>query len=253
MSWKNCEYVSQQKFLVQQIQRFVIAFAIAAILFVVLMYARLNGLIPNNATYGCLLGGLLLGFQIFNIPWMIGGIRRYKQLGELAKANCEPMRESVRQTMDAAIAQSRIVQDDGSVVYEAFRWNAGAWMGTCVGSLAWMLPLAVIAFWHGARLTSGIVFGCCVLGSIVGWKMWLARHRLPAYAACQILVGVVGVLVIVVFAALQFLTNEATQEACQWTPWAWALLFLMPAVSLQLRLTRQTFHRNVQQRIQETS
>ncbi len=35
-----------------------------------------------------------------------------------------------------------------------------------------------------------------------------------------------------VLAGLQFLANPKTQEIAQWTPWAWLILLMFPAISL---------------------
>ncbi|MEZ6130836.1 MAG: sigma-70 family RNA polymerase sigma factor [Planctomycetaceae bacterium] len=253
MSWKNCEYVSQQKFLIQQIRTFVIASVITAILFSILLYARLNGFLSGDATYGFLLTGLLLGFQVFNIPWILRGIRGYQQLGEQAKATGEPMRESVREQMEMVREQTRVIRDDGAIGYEVFRWNAGGWAGACIGSLAWMLPVTVFAFQNGSVSTASIALASVCTGSFVAWKMWSTRHRLDAYVAIQWWLVIVGALSTVVFAALQFLTDAVTQQACQWTPWAWWLLLLLPVISLQLRRMRRSFEKNMLRRTAEAS
>ena len=245
MSWKNCEYESQQKFILRKALKYSVALAVFLVLLVALIYAKMQGAVTNNALYVSLLVGLMVGFQILNLFWIISTNRRYKQLGAQARANGEPMREPVQQKIGQLEQLTRVMHADGSVSNEAFRWNAGAWFGSSFGAICWMLPLSAIAFWQGSFMVGGIVGVCFVAGLLAAVGLWRARRRVKAFDAFQWLIWFTLCLSLIVFSAEQFLADAATQAASRWTAWGWLCLLIFPMLSLQFFWIRQNFKKEM--------
>ncbi len=246
MGWKNCEYESQQKFILREAMIYVAAFVVFLVLLAILIYFRLHGFIDNGNMYGGLLCTLIVGFQVFNGVWMCRSIRTYNSLGEQARANGEPMREPVRQKMEEVKQLTQVVRPDGSSGHEAFRWNAGAWFGSSLGSICWILPMSMIAFRHDSTATGLITLACFLAGVVFTFAMWQARSRITAFESIQLLLAFTFVLTVIVLAAEQFLANPATQNASSWTPWGWLILLLFPALSFRFHWIRQSFEKSMQ-------
>jgi RNA polymerase sigma factor (sigma-70 family) len=245
MSWKNCEYESQQKFILREALKYVVALAVFMVVLSALIYARTQGLINNNTLYASLLVGFILGFQVLNLFWILSTNRKYKRLGEQARANGEPLREPARQKIEQVKQLTRVTRADGSVGYEAFRWNASAWFGSSLGSICWMLPLSAIVLWHGSFMVGGIVGICFVTGLVFAFGLWRVRNRINAYRAFQLLVWFVFALALIVFSVEQFLADPATQAASQWTAWGWLCLLIFPLLSLQFFWIRRRFEKEM--------
>ena len=96
MGWKNCEYVSQQKFILRQALKYVVGFTVFGILLATLVAARQQGKIADDAVYGRLLGTLIIVSQVLNLTWIWRGIRGYKQIGDDAKLRGESIRQAAQ-------------------------------------------------------------------------------------------------------------------------------------------------------------
>lgn len=241
MSWKNCEYESQQKFILRQTLRYVVGLSVFGILLAILVTVRQQGTITDDTVFSWLLVTLIVVSQVLNFAWIWQGIRGYKQVGNKAKLRGEPIRQVAQQQIDAIRQLTQVTNSDGSITYDAFRWNAGGWFGSCIGSTAWMLPLSAIAFWYGSlslAIISCLTFFITVSLALVAWRF---RERIDAYEAIQLLIGLVFMLTIIVLAGLQFLGNADTQKLAQWTPWGWCILLMFPIASLQIWWTRRSF------------
>ncbi|MDA1229776.1 MAG: sigma-70 family RNA polymerase sigma factor [Planctomycetota bacterium] len=248
MSWKNCEYESQQRFIIRQAVIFTAVMAGFGILLAILINVRTHGFMDSDNLYGCLLVGLILGFQGFNVVWIFRSIRGYRQIGERAKAGGQPMRESVRLPFEQLRQQSQVHRADGTIGYEAFRWNAWAWGGSSLGGLAWMLPTTGLAFWNGSTLTGAVIGGCFLVGCAVAIMLWRARGRIHAYAALQTMIGIMCGLTTVAMVTLQFSANEETLAGMKWTPLAYLVLLIFPLLSLQFYSIRRSFQKNMLKR-----
>lgn len=246
MSWKNCEYESQQRFVLRQSLIFLAGLIVFFILLEILVTMRVRGAIANDSVYGSLLVGLILGSQGLGFVWMWREIRGYKWIGLEAKSQGEPMRPSAQQRIDRIREQTQVIHVNGSVTYEAFRWNAAGWFGSCFGASAWMIPLAAGGFWYGA--ISMAIIGCLTVFFIfaLAFIFWRMRERIDAYMALQILVVLTFGTTIINFAGIQFLSNSQTQAFAQWTPWVWCLLLLFPLISVQFWWMRRSFQRDMQ-------
>jgi RNA polymerase sigma factor (sigma-70 family) len=245
MSWKNCEYASQQRFILRQSIHFAAGLVIFLILLEILVTLRVRGMIPSDTAYATLLVGLILGSQGLGFVWMWREIRGYKQIAENARLCGEPIRESAQRRIDRIREQTQVIHDDGSITYEAFRWNAGGWFGSCVGASAWLIPLTGIAWWHGATSTAIVTSLAYIVIVAIAFALWRLRERLDAYIALQIFVAFSFLSTTAVFAGLQFLGNAKTQQIVQWTPWVWCLLMLFPLISLCFWWMRHSFQRNI--------
>lgn len=81
ISWKNCEYERQQRFIVRQALLFSAGLVIFLVLLEILVALRVQGARnPNDTVYGSLLVGLILGSQGFACIWIWRDIRRFKQI-----------------------------------------------------------------------------------------------------------------------------------------------------------------------------
>jgi RNA polymerase sigma factor (sigma-70 family) len=247
MSWKNCEYESQQRFIVRQSLIFLAGMIVFLILLEILVTMRVRGAIANDTVYGSLLVGLILGSQGLGFVWMWREIRGYKRIGLEAKSQGEPMRPSARQRIDQIREQTQVKHADGSVTYEAFRWNAGGWFGSCIGASAWMLPLAAGGFWYGAISMAILACLSFVFIFALAFIFWRLRERIDAYIALQMLIVLTFVTTIINIAGIQFLSNAQVQEFAHWTPWAWCSLLLFPLISLQFWWMRRSFQRDMQE------
>jgi hypothetical protein len=245
MTWKNCEYESQQKFVVSQALRYTVGFAVFGLLLAILFALRQQRIIVDETVYGRLFITLIVVSQVFNFAWILGCIRGYNQIAVKARLQGEPIRHVAQQQLDAVRKQTQITNSDGSITYAAFRWNAGGWFGSCAGATAWMLPLIAIAFWNGSLLFATI---CCltflmtVSGALLAWRF---RDRLNPYAAIQLLIGWGFLITSIVLAGLQFLGDSDTQKSAQWTPWLWCILFMFPILSLKAWWIRRSFDRKM--------
>ncbi len=245
MSWKNCEYESQQKFILRQALRYVVGLSVFGILLAILVTVRQQERITDDTLYSRLLVTLFVVSQVLNCAWIWQCIRGYKQIGDKAKLRGEPIRHVAQQQIDAFRQQTQMTNSDDRVTYEAFRWSAGGWFGSCIGSSAWMLPISAIAFWNGSlslAIICSSTFLITVSFALVAWRF---RERLDAYEAIQLLIGLVFVLTIIVLAGLQFLGNTDTQKLAQWTPWGWCILFMFPILALHMWWKRRSFKRKM--------
>ncbi len=247
MGWKYSAYESQQRFILRQALRFLAGLAVFVILVEILVTMRVRGAIADDTLYSSLLVGLILGSQGLGFVWMWREVRGYKQIGLEAKSRGEPMRPLAQQWIDQVRQQTRVVHADGNVTYEAFRWNAGGWFGSCFGACAWMIPLAAVAFWNGS--ISMAILACLSVVFLVAFAFifWRLRESIDSYLALQILVVVSFLITIGVFASIQLLSNAQTQESLRWSPWAWCLLVLFPLTSFQFWWMRRNFMREAQE------
>lgn len=246
MGWKNCEYESQQRFIVRQTLLHTAGLVIFSILLESLVTLRVQGAIPNDTVYGSLLVGLILGSQGLGFILIWRGIRGYKQIGKEAKLRGEPIRQTAQKRIDQIREQTRVTHADGSVTYEAFRWNAGGWFGSCFGATAWMIPLTAAACWFGSISMAILTCFTFLFAVVFAFIVWRLRARIDAYVAVQYLIVVMCLMTIIVLAGLQFLGNSETQQYVQWSPWAWCILFMFPMLSLQFWWMGRSFQRGVQ-------
>ncbi len=72
----------------------------------------------------------------------------------------------------------------------AFQWNTGAWFGTQLGATCWLLVCALLLIPQSVHV-AGLVGFCFLLANVLGTGLWLARARIKAYPAFQILLGIV--------------------------------------------------------------
>lgn len=247
MSWKNCVYESQQKFILRQALLFLAGFIVFGTLLTVLVAARMQGAIANDTVYGSLLVGLILGSQGLSFAWMWRGIRGYKRIGKEAKLQGESMRQSARNRIEQIRELTRVTYADGRVTYEAFRWNAGGWFGSCFGASAWMIPLTAAACWFGSISMAILTCFNFLFAVVFAFIVWRLRQRMDAYVAFQNLVVVMCLMTIIVLAGIQFLGNSETQQYVQWSPWAWCILLMFPLLSLQFWWMRRSFQRDMQE------
>ncbi|MEZ6088003.1 MAG: sigma-70 family RNA polymerase sigma factor [Pirellulaceae bacterium] len=247
MSWKNCEYERQQKFIVRQSVHFLAGMTVFVSLLAVLVVARMHRIIETNAMFGGLLAGLLVVSQLVNFVWVWRTVRGFKQTGEQAKADGEPARESIQRQLANIRSQTQVTLPDGSVTYEPFRWNAAAWFGSGLGATAWMLPLAIGAFGYASTSFGILVFACFLAAFIMVVVLWRLQERLPAYAAYQISIVWIGLLTGGVLTGFQLLANSAVREFARWTPWGWLVLIIFPTLSLQFRWQRKAFQRSMRE------
>jgi RNA polymerase sigma factor (sigma-70 family) len=115
MSWKNCEYVSQQRFVVRQIVLYLILMGIFCLLLAMLIAARNQGQIGGDGYSGFYLF-LMLGFQALNFLWIWRTIVGYKKVADRARLQGEPIRLPVQgpRALDAKL-QANGSSDDGSI------------------------------------------------------------------------------------------------------------------------------------------
>jgi RNA polymerase sigma factor (sigma-70 family) len=241
MSWKNCDYESQQKVVVRQTRVLIAAMAVFFVLIGVLVIARTQGLFSRNGLYVWLLRGLIFGFQGYGLIWVIRSLRAYRKAGELSKIQGEPVREPVRQLREKVRQQTRVTNADGTVRYEAFRWNAAGWAGSCLGSLGWMVPLSIGAIRQGSTSAGVVTAVCFFAGILVSVLLWRARERFQAYYALQAAVAIFFALTLLVLAALHLLANSETQAWAGWTPRVYFFLLIYPLVALQFYFQRRSF------------
>ncbi len=241
MSWKNCEYESQQKFVIRQALLFLVGLALFGILLTLLTSLRVMGIIESATNYAVLIVMLLVGSQALNLIWIWHGIHAYKRVGLQARANGEPMRACIREQRETLRQRSQVIRADGSVGYEAFQWNASAWWGSTAGSLAWMIPLSFIAFTNGSTATACIGSTCCLLGATFAAGLWWLRSKINAYLAYQLLIANTFVIATITFAAVQWLANQVTLQQLQWTSWGWGILIIFPVMSVAFYWQRRNF------------
>jgi hypothetical protein len=250
MSWKNCEYESQQKFILRQVLQFVVGLSVFSILIAILVAARRQGAIPDDSVYNRGLISLIVVSQILNVAWIWQCIRGYKKIGDEAKRRGDPIRPAARlQQIDFDRQQTQAINAANGSPPELFQWNAAGWFGSCIGSSAWMVPLCGIAYWNGSQ---SLAIVCCLTFLItlsVSVVAWQFQEQLDAYVAVQLLIGLLFLMTTLIFACVQFLEDSATQKSAQWTPWAWCVLFMFPIISLRMWWMRRSFAKQVAQRI----
>jgi len=115
MTWKNCEYVSQQRFVVRQTMLYLILLGIFGLLLAMLIAARNQGQIQGDGYLGFYIS-LMLGFQAMNLLWIWRTIVGYQQVAKRARLQGEPIRLSVEgpRTRDAT-QQVTESSDEGSI------------------------------------------------------------------------------------------------------------------------------------------
>lgn len=245
MSWKNCEYESQQKLIVRQLLRFIVGLAVFLCLPGLLIAAKLGGLLEGGLIYESLLAALLVSSQALTVFWTLSFNRAYKRLAIEARAAGDRVRPSAQRRQDDVRRLTKVTRADGSVGYDAFRWNAGGWFGSCIGSIAWMAPLSVVSFWFESKASGFVTFACFFAGIAMSVAAWRFRKTLSAYRSFQYMIIVTGFLTIIVFTATQLWANEETREFTEWTPWAWLVLLMFPIISLHFWWIERSFEQTV--------
>ena len=228
-SWRSAEYKSQQHFIVRTSIHYCIGFATFMVLLGILLWFRLNGYLGDRAYLFFHLSLMLTGF-LFSGYWMWNGFRTYKRIEKEAIETGEPRRQEIAQKIDAFRERAKTEREDGSVGYEAFHWNAGGWWGSALGGSVWMLPTAFILFSKGDVVAAGVVSACFTAAVICGVVIWSQRDRFRALFGLQLILGIIGVLTTIVLASFQFLASPESLASLQWTPWAWLLLLMFPAL-----------------------
>jgi hypothetical protein len=251
-SWRNCEYESQQRLIIRSSTSFMIGLTIFFLLLFALLGFRVYGWIPNHALYAGSLISLIAIFQVLNLYWIASGIRVYKRVGEQSREKGEPVREAVQAKAEALAIQTRVVDVQGKVGYEAFRWNAAAWFGGGIGASVWMLLTGVLSIAANNATVGYISLACFLTISSVTLTLWICRQKVNAFLAYQILFGILGILVAVMLATIQFGANQELQTKLSWSPWAWALLAIFPALILQFTYIRRNFEKRMLAREFET-
>ena len=115
MTWKNCEYVSQQRFVVRQTMLYLILLGIFGLSLAMLIAARNQGQIQGDGYLGFYIS-LMLGFQAMNFLWIWRTIVGYQQVAKRARLQGEPIRLSVEgpRALDAKL-QANESSDEGSI------------------------------------------------------------------------------------------------------------------------------------------
>ena len=144
--------------------------------------------------------------------------------------------------------QTRVIRPDGSIGYDAFRWDVRAWFGSVLGSTAWMLILASVSFWHGSILAGAAISVCFLIGIDFAFGLWKTIDRISAYRALQLLISLICVLTIVAFAAITFSANAPSQLGTHWTPWTWFILLIYPIISVHFFWVRRSFEQDMLKR-----
>ena len=84
-----------------------------------------------------------------------------------------------------------------------FRWNAGAWFGSCIGGVAWMFPLAWQFYSVGSVASAICVVELFATLLLIAIGLWSLRKRVTAYAALQTILVCMGVASFVIVALAQ--------------------------------------------------
>ncbi|TWU06313.1 RNA polymerase sigma factor [Stieleria varia] len=247
MSWKNCEYESQQRLIVRRTMHLLFGMLVFGILVGVLITAKVQGLLASNSLFVGLLAGLHLLAVGCTCLWVWRFNLGYKRLADEARAAGEPVREFVQRQRDDVRKQTQVVRADGSIGYEAFQWRAAPWFGSCIGSTAWMVPLAVASIWFGSTGLGMFAIGCFLVALLLASVAWVRRDHLFAYWSFQFAIAAAMVLTAVVLVAISTLANAETLQYLQWTPWGWLVLLMYPAISLYFWWIRRSFERRMLQ------
>ena len=246
-SWRTAEYKSQQQFIVRTSIHYCIGFTTFMVLLGILLWFRVNGDLSDGAYLFFFLGLMLTGF-LFSGFWMWSGFRTYKRIENEAIKSGEPRCQEMAGKLDAFREQAKTIREDGSVGYEAFQWNAGGWWGALLGGTAWMVPTAGVFLAKGDTVAAGVVAACFATAVICGVTIWQKRETLRALFGFQLILGILGVLTFFVLASFQFLASAKAQAILQWTPWAWLLLLMFPAMMIHFyNIQRQTEKRMLEQ------
>lgn len=244
MSWKNAEHKSQQRFIAHSALHYSIAMFVFLSLMVVLVSLRLNEL-RDNRTYILAYGGLMITGFTLNGIWMWRTIAGYRRVEREAKESGEPKRPEVAERLVAFREQARTVRADGTVGYEAFSWNISGWFGAMLGSTAWMLPVAAILLMERDARAAVIVSACCAFALTCTVLFWKQRSRVMARHAVHWMNLILAILTTTVLTTLQFLTSAAALTALEWTPWAWCILLLFPALALHFYWMQRDTEKNL--------
>ena len=246
-SWRNAEYKSQQNFILRAAIHFCIGFIVFLVLLGALLWFRSNGLLEDGVYLVCYLG-LMLTWFVFSGIWMGYGLATYRRIENKAIATGEPRRAEVARKLDEFRRKARTIRDNGKIGYEAFHWNAGGWFGSMLGSTAWMVPAEGLLCVRGNWIAAAIVVICFALASTCTIVFWNHQATLNARVAMQSMMLILCGLTTVVFLAFQFLTSAAFLAAIHWTPWAWLLLFIFPAMAIHFHfIQRSTEKRMLEQ------
>ena len=249
MSWRNAEFKSQQRFIVRSLIYYCIGLLIFMLLMPLLVKLKLNGTLSNQV-YWPLFGILMTSAFLLNGVWIWWVITSYKRIGREAREAGEPVRQEVASQLAAFRDRARHVGDDGTISYEAFRWNGGAWWGTTLGGTCWMIPFAIILAVHGDWAAAVIVSICAVLAATGGIVMWQQRSRIKALPALQWMILILGILTTIILATVSTLASTPSKLALHWSPWVWGLLVLFPLMSLSFLMTQRQAEKELRERDQ---
>jgi RNA polymerase sigma factor (sigma-70 family) len=229
-SWRTCEYESQQRLIVRLTILFCSGLFFFLFLLAALVALRLNGLLENSRAYTICLAGLIIGFQVLNLGWIWYSIRSYKRVGQQSKERGEPLREYARLQRDKIVIQE-----------SAFHWNARAWFGGGLGGSCWMLISAIVAWNQGDIIPAFSMTACLAIAVAFVAGLWKCQGQVAAYTAYQLLFVGLGFVTVVMLATMQFLCGPELQNRLQWTPMAWFILLIFPAMSFQFYRMQRTF------------
>lgn len=231
-SWRNAEYESQQEFIINSAVRYAIGMIIFVVLFGLLMAARLGGYLDGTGAYLLSWGILMASALIASGIWIWRENVNYNRLENQAIESGEPRRPEVANKLDQFRKDARTLSDDGTVGYEAFQWNTGGWFGSMLGACSWMALTAGLLL-AKRDFSAGALVLFCFLVAIAGTIMfWNAQANIKARVALSWMLLILFVLATVVLCAFQFLSSDASQAALNWTPWAWLVLLIYPALGL---------------------
>jgi RNA polymerase sigma factor (sigma-70 family) len=252
-SWRNAEYERQQDFIIKSAVRYGVGMIVFLVLLGLVLAARLNGFLDSTGAYllawGMLMGSALMASAIWT--WRV--IVTYKRLEDQAIEAGEPRRTEVAKKLDQFRENARTLHADGTVGYEAFQWNAGGWFGSMLGSSCWMALTAGLLLLK-RDFTAGALVLICFLVAIAGTIMfWNARANIKARLALNWMLLLLFVLATVVLSTFQFLTSAASQSALSWTPWAWLVLLIFPALGLNFYFIQRGTEKNMLKQDQRKS
>lgn len=120
----------------------------------------------------------------------------------------------------------------------AFRWNAGGWFGSQLGSTLWLLILGVLLCARGKVLAGLVAIGCCAAANAFGTVLWTLRDRVAPFPAVECLVGVIWLFTLVALVAMDVLdAMEAVEARMAGGSWRlYWLLFMFPGLMLMMYL-----------------
>lgn len=120
-------------------------------------------------------------------------------------------------------------------------WNAHAWFGATIGSMAWLVPLSYLAFLHGETILGVMAFAFILLTVIFSMLIWRNRERIIPHTAYQAYVLVMFVLTTIVFFAIHYRSGAPFHQALSWSEGSWLILAIFPLLSLQLWWVNRSF------------